>query len=67
MHPVLTWNAASAKMRTDPAGNRKFDKIKSSGRIDGIVALAMAMRLAKMAPNNAIDLDAFLDNPVILG
>ncbi len=47
MHPVLTWNAASAKVRTDPAGGRKFDKIKSTGRIDGIVALAMACGLAK--------------------
>jgi phage terminase large subunit-like protein len=54
-------------MRTDPAANRKFDKIKSTGRIDGIVALAMAMGLARMAPNNPIDFDVFLANPVILG
>ena len=42
-HPVLTMCAANAKVQSDPAGNRKFDKIKSTGRIDGIVALSMAL------------------------
>lgn len=42
-HPVLTMCAANVKVQNDPAGNRKFDKIKSTGRIDGIVALAMAL------------------------
>lgn len=40
-HPVLTMCAANARVQTDPAGNRKFTKAKSSGRIDGMVALAM--------------------------
>jgi phage terminase large subunit-like protein len=35
--------AANVNAQSDPAGNRKFDKIKSTGRIDGIVALAMAL------------------------
>jgi phage terminase large subunit-like protein len=34
--------AANAVVRPDPAGNRKLDKAKSSGRIDGMVALTMA-------------------------
>jgi len=42
-HPVLTMCAANARIQTDPAGNRKFTKQKSSGRIDGMVALAMAV------------------------
>lgn len=42
-NPVLTWNAANAVVVKDPAGNRKLDKIKSSGKIDGMVALAMAI------------------------
>jgi len=42
-HPVLTMCAANAKVDMDPAGNRKFTKSKSTGRIDGIVALAMAV------------------------
>lgn len=41
MHPVLTWNAANAVVVKDAAGNRKLDKAKSTGRIDGMVALAM--------------------------
>ena len=46
-HPVLTMCAATAVMVSDPAGNRKLDKSKSTGRIDGMVALAMAMGAAK--------------------
>lgn len=42
-HPVLTMCAANAVVKTDDAGNRKFTKAKSTGRIDGMVALAMAV------------------------
>lgn len=45
-HPILNWNAANAVSVADPAGNRKLEKNKSTGRIDGIVALAMALRVA---------------------
>ncbi|RWD33352.1 MAG: terminase [Mesorhizobium sp.] len=45
-HPVLGMCAANATVQTDPAGNRKFIKRKSHGRIDGMVALAMAMSVA---------------------
>ena len=41
-HPVLTMCAANAVATNDPAGNRKLDKAKATGRIDGLVALAMA-------------------------
>lgn len=41
-NPVLTMCAANARATRDPAGNRKLDKIKSAGRIDGLQALAMA-------------------------
>ena len=40
-HPVLTWNAANAVVERDATGNRKLTKAKSTGRIDGMVALAM--------------------------
>lgn len=43
MHPVLTMCAGNAVIETDAAGNRKFAKNKSNGRIDGMVALAMAV------------------------
>jgi phage terminase large subunit-like protein len=45
-HPVMTMCAMSAVLRRDPQGNRKLDKIKSTGRIDGMVALAMAVSVA---------------------
>lgn len=41
-HPVLTMCASNACVVTDDAGNRKFTKKKSTGRIDLLVALAMA-------------------------
>lgn len=43
MHPVLTMCAANAVATRDPAGNRKLDKSKATGRIDGMTAFAMAM------------------------
>lgn len=43
VHPVLTMCAMNAVATRDPAGNRKLDKSKATGRIDGMVALAMAM------------------------
>ena len=41
-NPVMTWNAGNAVIVSDPANNRKVDKSKSIGRIDGIVAGVMA-------------------------
>jgi phage terminase large subunit-like protein len=43
MHPVLTWCVSNTRIQSDPAGNRKPDKLKSTGRIDGCVALMMAL------------------------
>lgn len=42
-NPCLTWCAANAIAVKDPAGNRKLDKSKATGRIDGMVALTMAV------------------------
>lgn len=44
-HPVLAMCAHHAVSTPDPAGNRKLDKSKATGRIDGMVALAMASGL----------------------
>lgn len=41
-HPVLAMCAANAVAVKDTAENRKLDKSKATGRIDGMVALAMA-------------------------
>ena len=48
-HPVLTMCAANAVATKDPAGARKLDKSRRTGRIDGIQALAMAMGAAQGA------------------
>lgn len=45
-HPVMTMCAANAVVTSDPAGNRKLDKAKATGRIDGMVALTMARAVA---------------------
>lgn len=47
--PPLRWNVASAVVREDPAGtdNWIFDKRRATGRIDGLVALAMGIGAAR--------------------
>jgi phage terminase large subunit-like protein len=48
-NPLLTWCISNAKTTADPAGNRKLDKSKgkdAGARIDGAVALAMALGVA---------------------
>lgn len=42
-NPVLRWMMASTVVKTDPAGNIKPDKEKSTQKIDGIVASIMAL------------------------
>ena len=63
-NPVLTMCMANTRVETDAAGNRKLNKSKSTGRIDGAVALAMAIGIAAM-PDVSVDIDAFLNSPVI--
>lgn len=50
MNPVLTMCAANAVVTKDPAGSRKLDKGKATGRIDGLQALAMAVGVAGTTP-----------------
>ena len=50
-HPVLRWNFDNAYVRTDPAGNLKLDKEKSTEKIDGAVALVMALDRAMKNQN----------------
>lgn len=45
-HPVLTMCAANSVVKMDPAGNRKLVKLTHNRRIDGMVALAMAVAMA---------------------
>ena len=48
-HQVLNMCAGNAVVTKDPAGNRKLDKKKSRGRIDGMVAAVMAASVAETA------------------
>ncbi|MDP4022336.1 terminase large subunit [Methylobacterium sp. NEAU 140] len=68
-HPVLTAAVANAITVPDPAGNLKIDKAKGNARgpvrIDGAVALIMALALAKRlesAPR--VDVSDLLSNMV---
>jgi len=63
---VLTMCAANAIAVRDPAGNRKLDKIKSTGRIDGFQALAQAAGIAERVHEPLGDLNAFISNPLVL-
>jgi phage terminase large subunit-like protein len=47
-HPVLAMCANNTVVALDDAGNRKPSKRRSTGRIDGIVALAMAIGVAPL-------------------
>jgi len=42
-NPVLSWMASNVVVTSDPAGNIKPDKAKSTERIDGIVAMIMGL------------------------
>jgi phage terminase large subunit-like protein len=42
-HPVLRWMAGNVEVETDPAGNEKPSKRHSTEKIDGMVALDMAI------------------------
>lgn len=47
-NPVLAWNVSNVAIRIDPAENKKPDKEKSTERIDGAVALIMAIGRAML-------------------
>jgi phage terminase large subunit-like protein len=47
-NPVLTWMMSNVVIKQDPAGNKKPDKEKSTEKIDGAVALIMAIARAMM-------------------
>jgi len=61
-HPILKWNAANAVV-VGESGARKFDKDRARGRIDGMVALAMAAGVA--ATTEAEPNQDWVSNPII--
>jgi phage terminase large subunit-like protein len=57
--PALSMNMAHVVITTDDAGNRKPSKRKSTHRIDGAVALIMAIGTAAMQPK-PIEIEALI-------
>lgn len=51
-HPVLRWMMANIFIRTDPAGNIKADKEKSTEKIDGAIATIMGLDRAIRCGND---------------
>lgn len=62
-HPVLTMCMANTRVERDASGNRKLNKAKSTGRIDGAVALAMALGASSTADTQE-NVDDFLNFPI---
>ena len=54
-HPVLRWMMDNIFIRTDPAGNIKPDKEKSTEKIDGAVATIMALDRAIRCGNENVE------------
>lgn len=67
LNPCLRWNAASAVLEADQKDNRIFAKRKATGRIDGVVALAMAVGASEEAGEGSGDVDGFFDDPIMVG
>lgn len=63
-HPVLRWMMDNIFIRTDPAGNIKPDKEKSTEKIDGAVAMIMALDHAIRCGNDKTE--SVYDNRGIL-
>jgi phage terminase large subunit-like protein len=59
-HPILAANLANAMVVVDAAGNRKLDKSRSNGRIDGLVALCMCFSAAVVKLEQKIDIRSLI-------
>lgn len=62
-NPVLRWMADNVTAKSDPAGNVKPDKGKSTNKIDGIVAAIMG--LARMTANASDGRSVYEDRGVL--
>ena len=58
--PVLQMCASNAVIERDSAGNRKLSKKRSTGRIDGMVALTMALGVASLRTAPRFDVEALI-------
>jgi len=65
MNPVMVMCASNALIIKDPTNARKFEKKKSTGRIDGLVALAMAVGIASRTEEEADDTSIYESRGVL--
>lgn len=65
-HPVLTMCASNSTVVKNPGGDRKLDRMRATGRIDGMVALAMAEGVAQRNDEGAGAFDDFVEAPLIM-
>ena len=65
-HPVLSWMVDNIHVRVDPAGNIKPDKEKSTEKIDGVVAMIMALDRAIRCGNETDGTSVYDERGLIL-
>ena len=53
-NPAMRWCLANVAISSDPAGNQKIDRQRAREKVDGAVALAMAIGVASAAPAGSI-------------
>lgn len=65
-HPLLDLGAANAIAVRDPAGNRKLEKARSTGRIDPLVALVMAVQACVAPPEGEEQVPTHADEDFVV-
>jgi phage terminase large subunit-like protein len=59
-HPLLNWCASNATIVRSAVGDRKLDKRQATRRVDGLIALTMAIGVAPTAWTAAVDVRALI-------
>ena len=57
---LLRWQISNAAVEMDHAANRKITKKRSTGHVDGVVALLMALGAASQAAPKVFDVQAMI-------
>jgi phage terminase large subunit-like protein len=52
-NPILRWNAANTAAQTDASGYMRPDKKRSQDKIDGVVAMLMALGRSIVSENDS--------------
>jgi phage terminase large subunit-like protein len=52
-NPVMRWMITNVAIKTDPAGNQKPDRSKSTEKIDGVIAALLALSRSMLTPKGS--------------